>query len=295
MSVFYCLFGFTLMKTSLIFYLLILFMKMIITSTGDAAVCFLTVRPVPEMLHFAEELAFDGLKYGIDVFVIVDDNTYKIPSSTSSNVQILQIPNEKCVTYGYQQTMYVTTRRIQIATWDKALLYFCELNTKYSFVWLIEDDVFIPSVHAFRSIHQLYSRTSDLIVQRVIPNWSAKIEGWPHWSLAIGKLVPPWYRSNAQAMGLSQRLLDTIADNVRWRGINTYHEFLPQTLSINLNMTVVSPIEFDTLKWEVIHTWEDIEANPNNWCHSAKNWTLQKAWHQRLVRNMSETVDYRNT
>ena len=51
----------------------------------------------------------------------------------------------------------------------------------------------------------------------------------------------------ANAIGMSRRLLTTIADYVRWRGVSTFHEFFPQTLSINLNMTVVSPIELETL------------------------------------------------
>ncbi len=269
---------------------------MISTSAGNNALCFLTMRPELEMLHFAEQLALDGLQYGVEVFVIVGNNAYKVPFSRLSNVQILQIPDEKCIAYGYQQTMYVTTRPIQIGTWDRAFLYFCELNTKYSFVWFIEDDVFVPSVHAFRSFHQIYSSTSDLIVQRLLPNWSGDVSGWPHWSLAIGKLVPPWFRSMTNAMGLSQRLLKAIADHVRWRGISTFHEFLPQTLSINLNMTVVSPIELDTLIWTgETYTWDDIEASPNQWWHPVKNWTLQKEWHRRLVRNITEVVDYRNT
>ncbi len=277
-NVFYC----TLIKTYLPIYLLIIFVHMTSISATSTAICFVTTRPEPEMLQFVEELALDSRQYGIEVFVMIEDDKYQKPSTLmSSHVQILQIPNEKCVTYGYQRTMYVETRPLAITSWDKIFLYFCELNTKHSFLWIIEYDVFIPSVQAFHSIHQLYSSTSDLIVKRVIPNPSGDTSEWVHWSVAIGRLIPPWYRSMANALGLSRRLLTTIADFVRWRGFNAFHEFSVQTLSINLNMTVVSPIEFDTLAWVQEYTWTDISNRPNNWWHPVKNWTTQRAWHRR--------------
>lgn len=257
-------------------------MQMTNISAANAAVCFITTRPPPEMLQFVEEVAVDGLKYGIEVFIMIDDNKYQNFSfSKSSPVQILQISNEKCIEYGYQKTMYIRHRPIMISSWDKAFLYFCQLNTNHSFLWIIEDDTFIPSVQAFRSTHQLYSPTSDLIVQRVIPNPSGDSSVWVHWHLAADMLIPPWYRSMTNAVGLSRRLLTTIADFIHWRGINVFHEFEIQTLSINLNMTVVSPIELDTLAWRQRYTWKDISAKPNNWWHPVKNWTIQKEWHQR--------------
>ncbi|UJR16564.1 hypothetical protein I4U23_003465 [Adineta vaga] len=258
--------------------------------TASIAVCFLTVRPASQTLLFAEELALDGLHYDIDVFVMVDDNSYTIQSSQSSIVTILQIPNQQCITNGYHQLMYVDSRPINVSSWDKSLFYFCKLNTNYSFVWLIEDDVFIPSVDAFRVIHQLYWHTSDLVVKHVDPNLSGERESWAHWHLAYGKLVPPWFKSMVNAVGLSRRLLETVNDYIRWRGDGTYHEYLLQTLSFNQNMTVVSPIELDTLVWGYIHSWEDIKKKANNWWHPVKNLTAHTAWRRRLVRNMDSNL-----
>ena len=252
------------------------------TSATSTALCFITTRPEAEMLQFAEELAVDGLRYNMEVFIMIDDNKYQnLSSSMPSSVRILHIPNEKCVAYGYQKTMHVATRPLIISSWDKAFLYFCELNANHSFLWIIEGDTFIPSVQAFRSIHQLYSSTSDLIVQRVIPQSSEGATSWPHWKLADDMLFPPWYRSMTNAVGLSRRLLTTIADFIRWRGTNVFHEFSIHTLSINLNMTVVSPIELDTFEWTGHYTWSDISAKPGNLWHPVKDLTIQKAWHQR--------------
>ena len=269
------------MKSCLLLYLVIMFVQMTNVS-ATSALCFITTRPVPEMLQFAEELAIDGLQYSMEVFIMIDDNEYRnVSFSMSSPVQILQIPDEKCIAYGYQKTMYTSSRPLIVTSWDKVLLYFCELNRKHSFLWIVEDDTFISSVSAFRAIHQLYSSTSDLVVQRVIPNPLGDPSLWTHWHLAVGMLIPPWYRSMTNAAGLSRRLLTTIADFIRWRGINVFHEFSIHTLGINLNMTVVSPNEFDTLKWRWNWRWHHINAMPNCWWHPVKNWTIQKAWHQR--------------
>lgn len=281
-TVLYNHFYFTLIKTYLIILLLIIFLQITSIRAKSTALCFVTTHPELEMLQFVEELALDGLKYDVEVFVMVDNDQYEIPISwISSYVQILHIKNETCTVHGYRRATYVYTWPLEITAWDKAFLYFCELNTQHSFIWIIENDVFIPSIQAFRAIHQLYSPHSELIVQRVIPNIIGNTSAWSHYSVAIGRVLPPWYRSMANILGLSRRLLTTIADFVRWRGFNVFHEFSAQTLSLNLNMTVISPIEFDTLFWRKSFTWDDIRKNPNNFFHPVKNWTLQKLWHQR--------------
>ncbi|CAF0985691.1 unnamed protein product [Adineta ricciae] len=251
----------------------------------STAVCFLTVRPMNETLEFADRLARAVQQDNIDVFVMVDDNSFKVPSSETSIVKLVQISNKQCVIHGYQHIMYVYSKPIQISSWDKSLLYFSKLNTNYSFVWLLENDLFIPSVGAFRAIHELYSNTSDLIVKRVDPNFDGNQEAsWPHWKLAYGKLPPPWFESMTNAVGFSRRFLKTVDNYIRWRGIGTFHEYFFQTLGFNENMTVVSPTEFDTLVWRRSYSWQDIERNPSNWWHPVKNLSLHDIWRNRLLK-----------
>ncbi len=257
-------------------------MQIINVNAKSTAVCFVTTHPELAMLEFTEELAFDGLQYDIEVFVMVDNDQYQIPMSWMPlYVQILHILNKTCALHGYRRATFVYTWPLEITAWDKVFFYFCEINRKHSFVWIIEPDVFIPSIHAFRAIHQLYSSTSDLVVQQVIPNINGNTSVWSHYNVAIGRIPPPWYRSMANILGLSRHLLTTMADFIRWRGFNVFHEFFIQSLSLNLNMTVVSPMEFDTLFWRKHHTWDDVNTKPNNFFHPVKSWTLQKTWHQK--------------
>ena len=271
----------SLMQSFWILALIALSLRTRTVNTATTAVCFLTVRPARETLRFADELARGTRRDGIDVFVMVDDNEFDVSSAPSSLVTLLQIPNQQCVAQGYINAMHVDTRPMNISSWDKALLYFAKLNRNYSFVWVIEEDVFISSVEAFRAVHQLYSRTSDLIVKRVRPNLSGDLTKWDHWHLAYGKLPPPWFESMANGVGLSRRLLRALDDFIRWRGVSTFHEYVLQTVSMQSNLTMVSPTEFDTFEWIKVHRFEDIQLRPNSWWHPVKNLSAHAVWRQK--------------
>jgi len=265
-----------------IIYFLVICIQFTTSYINHTAVCFVITRPEQTMLEFVGELALDGLKYGLEIFIMIDDDQFEIPISwIPLYVQTLHISNETCFQNGYRRTTFVYTWPLEITSWDKTLFYFCELNLKHSFLWIIEADVFISSVQAFRAVHQLYSPISDLIVQQVIPNIIGDTSQWSHYSVAIGRLLPPWYRSMANILGLSRHLLNTIAEFIHWRGYNAFHEFSVQTLSLNLNMIVVSPTEFDTLFWRKDHSWDDVHQKPNNFFHPVKDKVLHKLWHER--------------
>lgn len=271
------------MRIFLIIYFFIVLIYITNINAKHTAVCFVITRSEQqEIFEFFEELALDGLKYDLEVFVMIDDDQSTIPISwIPLHVQILHVSNDTCFLNGYRRTTFVSTWPLEISSWDKAFFYFCELNTKHSFLWIIEADVFIPSIQAFRALHQLYSPTSDLIAQQVIPNLIGNASEWVHYSVAIGRLFPPWYRSMANILGLSRHLLTTIAEFIHWRGYNAFHEFSVQTLSLNLNMSVVSPTEFDTLFWRNDHTWKHIFNKPSNFFHPVKDAELHQLWHQQ--------------
>jgi hypothetical protein len=248
-----------------------------------SAVCFLTARPALETVAFAEELAKDGIQYGLDVFIMIDDNNFKPPIiDTSSHIQFLQISNEKCIRYGYQKTISLRPKWREVTSWDKALLYFGVLKKHYSFVWLVENDVFIPSVRAFRSLHQLYANTSDLITQRNEINLLGNTSTWL-WSMAIEKLTPPWSCSMVNVIGLSRRILTAMDDYVQWRGEVPFHEFFFNTLAMQLNMNIVSPSELSTIIFSRTYSIEQVSKQPNNLWHPVKDLAKQKRWRAVLV------------
>jgi hypothetical protein len=248
-----------------------------------SAVCFLTGKPAPETIQFAEELAKDGIQYGLDVFIMIDDNNFK-PSiiDTSSYVQFLQISNEKCIKYGYQKAISVSHQSRVLTSWDKALFYFGVLKKHYSFVWLVENDVFIPNARAFRSLHELYAYTTDLIVPHHEMNLLGEKQGW-HWYVAVGKFTPPWACSMVNVIGLSRRILTAMDDYVRWRGEIPFHEFFFNTLAMQSNMSIVTPTELDHIVYSTAYSLEQVSKQPNSLWHPVKDLAEQKRWRAMLV------------
>ncbi|CAF2817658.1 unnamed protein product [Rotaria sp. Silwood2] len=278
------------------FYLLLILLLLLYQHTnvqaGNSALCFLTERPSFETIEFAQELAQDAIEYDLDVFIMIDDNNFNISTiNILSNVRLIQISNQECVHYGYQKTISLTSTWREITSWDKTLLYFTLLNNNYTFVWLIENDVFIPSVQAFSSLHQLYSNTSDLIVPRNEINLLGNTSTWL-WSMEVGKLILPWSCSMVNVVGLSRRMLIAIADYVHWLGEVPFHEFFFNTLAMHLNMTIVTPTELSTIVYQTFYSLEQIFKQPNNLWHPFKDLAKRKLWRKMLV---NESLKNNNT
>jgi hypothetical protein len=86
-----------------------------------SALCFLTRQPASETVQFAIELA-ENISF-IDVFIIVDDNTYTNLKMPSSTVRFLQFNETVCIKYGFQEAGVVGIGK-SCSAWDKALYYF---------------------------------------------------------------------------------------------------------------------------------------------------------------------------
>ncbi|CAF4029815.1 unnamed protein product [Adineta steineri] len=260
----------------------------------NSALCFIMKYPTYQNFSFVQELTEDGKKYHLDVFMMIDDNKLNISKiSTKYDFRLLRIENNQSRYYGYQKSIELGDNGREITSWDKALLYFTVLNKNYSFVWLIENDVFIPSVQAFRSLHQLYSNTSDLVVPNNTVNLIGKTSTW-HWSMAADKLILPWASSMVNVVGFSQRMLVAIADYVRWLGEVPFHEFFFHSLAIHLNFTMVVPTELSTIAYRSNHSDEELLRQPNNLWHSFKDRVRQSTMRKRLADYISQnnyTID----
>ena len=253
-----------------------------IVVSAHSALCFLTRNPSSETLEFAQVLAADAVQYDLHVFVMVDDNQLNLTAlNAKAPLRLLQIPNDQPLHHGFHQTISLSPGSSDITSWDKALFYFCVLQKQYDFVWLIEEDVFIPSARAVRSLHQLYSDTADL----VIPRNDINLVGGPgiwHWPLAVGKFIPPWSCSMVNMVGLSRRMLTHVHDYVRWRGAVPFHEFFFNTLAMqHPNLSMVAPTELTGIVYRAQYTFEQIQQQPNNMWHSLKDFELQKTWRER--------------
>ena len=103
----------------LLVFSLVLYQYMIVQAQ-NSAICFLTERPAPEIIEFARQLAQDGLQYNLDVFIMIDDNTFTTSGiNTSSNFRLLQIPNSECIRYGYKNAISLREQWREVTSWTK--------------------------------------------------------------------------------------------------------------------------------------------------------------------------------
>ncbi len=266
--VYYKLFG--------VFLLLPFIMSTLSSLSSRSAVCFLTKRPSLETIQFALELAQNITS--IDIFILVDDNTVITQPIPSSLVRFLHFSETVVTKYGFRGANIVGTGKT-CSAWDKALYYFSRQSTHHSFVWFIEEDVFIPSIQAFLSLHELYSPSNDLVTTDVEYNIPGYFANWPHWHYAFDKFVLPWAHGMVCAVGCSRRLLSAVDEFVQWRGQLTFIEVLFHTLAIqDHKMKVVTPVELDTIVFRDIFSFEQIQARPNNWWHPIKSFDQQAEW-----------------
>jgi hypothetical protein len=94
------------MKISLLLIGSLLLSQCINVETQNSALCYLSYRPAPELLEFAQELAEDAIQYGVEIFIMVDDDNFNISTvNASSNVRLLQISREKCLQHNYHKAI----------------------------------------------------------------------------------------------------------------------------------------------------------------------------------------------
>jgi len=251
-------------------------------SVKKSAVCYLTRTPDAETIEFAEELARDArISSNVDIYIMIDDNNYQIPSN--SLIKFIQINNNECISNGYHSSNKLEMHKDCIS-WDKSLYYFCQIKRNdYSFVWLIEDDTFIPSVDAFFFLHDKYSKegNGDLICQKNDENLHGNTSGWK-WADVVGKFSPPWYHSMVCAIGCSRRLLDAIANYAQQRRFLPFIEYMLNTIAMQNHLKVVNPPELNTIAFRENWTWEHVRQRPNNWFHPFKSGQIRRENRLRL-------------
>ena len=117
------------------------------------AIVFLTITPHENTIEFAKEIKANTQ---FDTYIICDKETKK------DEDWIIHITDEKCLESGYKDCNISTNVVGKNPTsWDKYCYLFCEVYKQYDFVWVFEDDVFIPSVETIINLNNKY-QTFDL-------------------------------------------------------------------------------------------------------------------------------------
>jgi hypothetical protein len=227
------------------------------------AIAFLTRFPHQETMAFASQIA-QNKKY--DVFIISDT-----PNNLQcDNVCIVRLDDSICINSGFVNSNISTNathiKKNPIA-WDKMLYYFCRIANTYEFVWVFEDDCFIPSISTIHNLHKKYSY-SDF----VSPNDFLKMDNgmdW-HWLSVVDKIKPPYYYSMVCACGISRKLLKAVDDYVKKNNELFYIEVMFNTLAHHQKLKVTDAFELKSIVWMGKWELDEYLLLPNNIFHPKK-------------------------
>ena len=248
---------------------------------STSAVCFLTATPSHQIIRFARQLADASSSSSLDVFIVVDNSNFAAPIDDSTTVRFLQFNDTVCWEHGFSKSNWAGIGR-DCSAWDKALYFFARVSVHHHFVWFIEEDVFIPSIQSFLSLHELYRTSADLVARGIEYNFDGRMGSWYHWPLAQETFSLPWTNSMVCAVGCSRRLLSAVDEYARWRGELAFIELLFPTLAFqSRQMKVVTPMELSAVVFRGSYNWEQIQRKPYDWLHPIKIQEIQRQWRDR--------------
>ena len=247
------------------------------------AVVFLSNRPSKETLDFADEV-YDKSKF--DVFVIVDDTEYILPFVSKKHVAYT-VTDHESKSNGYVGCNIAkghTHINKDVIAWDKFLFIFCEVLTSYDYVWVFEDDVFIPFVNTIAKLHDNYS-----VYDLVTPNNFAKTDNamdW-HWKSIISRIKPPYHYSMVCAMGISRRLLDKVKEYKQKNNRLFHIEVMFNTIAMQSGLKVKDPLELKSFVWMGEWSINEFLLLPNNVFHPKKETSEHPEYRKRIIEYQS--------
>jgi hypothetical protein len=231
------------------------------------AVAYLMTERDPLLFRWASHL----VSQNTTVFVFTDRPEVNHISITRRNIVVVSISSDLCKSFGYSHFGTFAYIQKPVTCWDKVLFFFSKVATQFRFVWMMETDVFIPTLGAFTHLNNVAMKntSADLIISSILYE-DNDLNQW-HWRALQPIMVPtPWYHSMACVMGLSRKMIYILDDYVQKYGRLHFLEYLPLTLAVHNNLSIFLPHEFSTITWANTFTCEDILHQSSNWFHPIK-------------------------
>jgi hypothetical protein len=239
--------------------------------TVKSAICFLCKDLHKETYSFGTSVAE---KLNIPVYFVVDSskpNDFELKNK--ENVFIVRIADSVCVGSGFQNCMITggkvnTVLQKNPISYDKMLYYFCKIELTIDFLFVFEDDVFIPFDSTVNNLLAKYSHF-DLVT----PNNLKKeddVMDW-HWNSVVDKVDSPYYYSMVSAFGLSRKMLNVINKQVETKGTLFFTEVMFNTLAMQNELKVTDAFELKSVVWMGEWGIDEFLLLPNNVFHPKKD------------------------
>tara|TARA_B100001996_G_C18620407_1_gene577464 strand:- start:184 stop:900 length:717 start_codon:yes stop_codon:yes gene_type:complete len=226
------------------------------------AICILSVNPHKHTIEFLKSLKHPYY----DLFICLDDISLDLPPL--DNIHIIRVTDEQAKSFGFFGSVdYCPTRA---CSRDKALFFFSFHDLSYSFIWFLEEDVFIPSVFTLKDIDLKYPEHDLLCNEHSVNYGDGKAMYWQHWDKNMGKINYPWAKSLICAVRISHSLLQNIKNFALSNKFLLFDEMLFNTLAHqnNLSIKVCEELQYITF------SFTDIQVdsyNPSCLYHPIRN------------------------
>jgi hypothetical protein len=241
------------------------------------AIAILSLRPKSELVDFYSKTGRDD---DYDVFYFVDDNDFQVP--TDHRIKFVQLDDTVCGDSGFNRFNRLSKAPgLRVSAWDKALLYFCRLNTVYENVWFLEDDVFVPRTTLIGEIDAA-NLGADLLSSKSWIVESREADVWAHARSITPALSLPCARGMVCAMRASAKLLQLVEQFAcRHPKVDKFIEYIFHTLALHNNLSVKC---VDALKGIVFrHDWQAHQLNANTMYHPVKSIQKQEEFRAHLA------------
>ena len=155
-------------------------------------------------------------------------------------------------------------------SWAKSTFFICRLAPKYDYVWLMEDDVYIPSMASFIAMLRL-SGYQDLVVKSLTSHNDSL--GWVHWEHAEKhySFPEPWYESLVCVIGMSNTMIIKVDDYIHQFQKMGFVEYFFPSIAVHNNLTISNPSTLSTIKDQGDFSCENVNNSNMNWFHPIKD------------------------
>ena len=225
------------------------------------------------------------------IFFICDDNEFIIPpflQDEYKDINIIQILDKECSDLSYKKSCYATIKNKEVTSWDKCLYYFNHINLDYNYLWILEDDVFVPTIDVIPNIDIKYY--DDLLSPQFVINTdgtSSRESRWKNLHVNIMKnfnVSLPWARSMACAIRLSNSFLKIVDQDIQDRKEVLFIECIFSTIALHKNIKQASPSELAFIHWKAknIGAWSAHDINMKNLYHPVKYAPSQAIYREKI-------------
>jgi len=259
----------------------------------NPAICFLCKDLHPETYKFGQQITE---RLSIPVYYVIDSCIIPDFVSVEALPYVVVIADSSSVKAGFQNCM-ITGQKVNTVlsknpvSYDKMLFYFCRRELSIDFLFVFEDDVFIPSIE---TVANLVNGASSFDL--VTPNNFYKddeVYDW-HWKSVLDKIDPPYYFSMVSAFGLSRNLLNVIDEYVKKNNTLFFTEIMFNTLAMQNNLAVTDAFELKSVVWQGGWGINEFLLLPDNVFHPKKDLENFEHYRAEILRLKDSRIPIEN-